>query len=75
MIGVIVFFVVLFIGYKLFNKRVNPYVKCHKKKWQSEQDYMDYLNWLSDSGGDLPIKEYKFEEDIEVLDKINRNFK
>lgn len=75
MTGFVLFFIIVFIGYKLFNKRPNPYIKTHKKKFQSEQDYLDYLDWLSDIGGDVPIKEIKFKEDIEVLKKINDNFK
>ena len=75
MIGIIIFLIVLFIGYKLFRKKPNPYINTHKKKFQSEQDYLDYLDWLDELGGDLPIKEFKFKEDLEVIEKINENFK
>ena len=73
MIGVIAFIIVFAIGYLLFGRK-NPYIKCHKNKWQSEKDYLDYLDWLDESGGDLPIDEYKFHEDKEVIKEINKNF-
>lgn len=73
--GIITFFIVFIIGFLLFRKRENPYIKTHKRKWQSEKDYLNYLHWLSDNGGDLPLDEVKFKEDEKIIKEITNNFK
>lgn len=71
----ITFIIVLIIGYAIFsNKHVNPYIKIHRRKWQNEKDYEDYIKWLDKQGGDLPLKEVKMNDDIEVLNEVSKNF-
>jgi hypothetical protein len=67
----IVFLIVVFIGYAIFREK-NPYIKLHKRKWQNERDYESYLKWLDKSGGDLPLPENKFDGDKEVLKEIDK---
>lgn len=75
MIGVLVFGIVFAIGFYAFGRERNPYIRAHKKKWRTQKDYEDYIDWLNKNGGDLPIKEVKFKEDMEVLNSINKIFK
>lgn len=71
---IIVFLIVFIIGYSIFeNRRVNPYIKTHKRKWQNERDYENYIKWLDKKGGDLPLKEIKMNGDIEVLNEVGKN--
>lgn len=75
MITVIVSFLIVFIiGYSLFaNRHINPYIKTHKRKWQNEKDYDEYIKWLDKSGGDIPLKEVRMQDDIEVLKEVSKN--
>lgn len=74
MIGVAIFIIIVVIGYAIFgNKHVNPYIKTHKRKWQNERDYDQYIKWLDKQGGDLPLKEVKMNDDIEVLNEVSKN--
>lgn len=59
MYGILTFFAMLIIGYLIFRKKENPYIKVHKRKWQNEKDYLEYINWLDKNGGDLPLPEIK----------------
>lgn len=67
--------IVFLIGFALFSKKkhINPYIDIHKKKWQNEKDYEDYIDWLDKQGGDLPLKEVKMNDDLEVLKEISKN--
>jgi len=76
MIVIGVFLLVFISGFLLFGrKKQNPYIKTHKAKWKNERDYLEYIEWLDKSGGDLPINEIKFKEDREVLNEVSKNFK
>lgn len=73
--GIFVFLIVFVIGYFIFGKRKqNPYIKTHQKKWQNEKQYDEYIVWLDSQGGDLPLKEVKFKEDIEIVNEVSKNF-
>lgn len=75
MIEIAVFLLTVLIGYLIFGKKKeNPYIKTHKKKWNNEKQYIDYIKWLDKQGGDLPLKEVKMIDDIEVLNEVNKNF-
>ena len=63
----------VFVGWLIFGKKTtNPYIKTHKRKWQNELDYREYIEWLDRQGGDLPIPEVKFKEDVEVEREIKK---
>jgi hypothetical protein len=68
----IVFLIVVFIGYAIFREK-NPYIKLHKRKWQNERDYESYLKWLDKSGGDGPIDKIQSQKDAEISKEIERN--
>lgn len=71
---IVTFLVVYLIGYSLFsNRHVNPYIKYHKRKWQNEKDYDNYIKWLDKQGGDLPLREVKMHDDTEVLNEVSKN--
>ncbi len=74
-IGSICFIIIFFVGFALFKKKPNTYISVHQKKWKQEKEYEDYIKWLDKNGGDLPIKEFKFKEDKEVMNKVFDNFK
>ena len=70
---IVTFLIVFIIGYSLFaNRHVNPYIKTHKLKWQNERDYDEYIKWLDKNKGDLPLKEVRMQDDIEVLNEVSK---
>ena len=63
----------VFVGWLIFGKKTtNPYIKTHKRKWKNTEHYHEYLKWLDSKGGDLPIPEVKFKEDMEVEREIKK---
>lgn len=56
------------------NKPENHYIKIHKKKWQNDINYKEYLEWLDNQGGDTPINKIMLQEDLEALNEINKYF-
>lgn len=71
---IIVYLVVMFIGYRVFRMK-NPYIRAHRKKWDNQRYYDKYIKWLDRNGGDLPIKEVKGKEEEELIKEINKNIK
>lgn len=69
--GFLTFLVVFYLGFCFFRKK-NPYISTHKKKWQNEKDYEQYIKWLDNNGGDLPLPKIKFRGDIDLLNKVNK---
>lgn len=67
--------IVFLIGFAVFSKKkhINPYIAIHKNKWQNERDYEEYIKWLDKKGGDLPLKEVKMNDDLEVLKQVSKN--
>lgn len=57
------------IEYKKENR--NPYVKEHENRVLNDSYYEDYLKWLDEKGGGLPIDKIKSKEEKEFLKKIN----
>lgn len=67
-------FAFVFIGWLFFgDKDSNPYIKTHKRKWRNEKDYRSYLKWLDKQGGDAPLKEVKFMEDVEIMNEVSKH--
>lgn len=64
----------VFVGWLFFgNKTENPYIKTHKRKWKNERDYQEYLRWLDKKGGDSPLNEVKFVNDLEILKEVEKH--
>lgn len=72
--GCLTFLVVFYIGFYFFRKR-NPYISAHKRKWQNEKDYEEYLKWLDRNKGDNPLKKVDTEEDAELLKEVEQILK
>lgn len=70
---IVTFLITVFVGFLIFRKKENPYIKVHRRKWQNESDYMEYLKWLDKEGGDCPLPEIKLKSDLEVLEQVNKN--
>lgn len=67
-------FLFVFFGWLLFgDKTENPYIKTHKRKWKNELHYQEYLKWLDKRGGDLPLMEVKFKEDVEIMNEVSKH--
>lgn len=64
----------VFIGYLIFGKKKeNPYIRLHKNKWKNETDYQQYLKWLDKKGGDVPLKQAKFNDEKEVERELSKH--
>ena len=64
----------VFVGWLIFGKKTtNPYIKTHKRKWQNELDYREYIKWLDRQGGDLPLKEVQFKDDVEIIKEVSKH--
>lgn len=63
----------VFVGWLIFGDRENPYIKTHKRKWKNEVHYQEYLKWLDKKGGDMPLKEVKFKEDVEIMNEVSKH--
>lgn len=50
----------------------NPYIKAHKKRTKNDLDYDEYLNWLNNNDGELPIEKIKSIEEINFEKQINK---
>ena len=66
-------FAFVFIGWLIFGKPENPYIKTHKRKWKNNSDYKEYLRWLHKQGGDVPLNKANFKEDVEVMNEVNKH--
>lgn len=66
-------FAFVFIGWLIFGKRENPYIRKHKSKWRNDKEYQEYLKWLSSKGGDVPLNKTHLREEEEVNREINRH--
>lgn len=64
---------IYFLGFLIFRKKENPYIKTHKRKWKNERDYQEYLRWLDKKGGDSPLNEVKFVNDLEILKEVEKH--
>lgn len=42
-------------------KADNPYITAHKMKFANDAMYEEYLEWLSENGGDVPFDKWKKE--------------
>jgi hypothetical protein len=49
----------------------NPYIEAHLVRRRNDDDYEEYLKWLSDSGGDLPINKILTREEWEFKQQLD----
>ncbi len=68
-------FIFVFVGSLIFGKKENPYIKTHKRKWRNTEYYQEYLKWLDSKGGDVPLNEIKFKEDVEAMNEVSKHIK
>lgn len=73
MIFLFCYFGFIVICWALFGKKENPYIKTHKRKWQNNTDYQEYLRWLDRQGGDVPLNKADFKEDFDVMNEVNKH--
>ena len=52
----------------------NAYIAYHKLKNKNDKDYQDYLEWLSESGGGVPVEKTISAEDKKAETKIRNLF-
>lgn len=69
----IVFILTFIIGYLIFGRERNPYIKTHKQKFKNEKHYKDYIKWLDSCGGDIPLNEFKMNHEDRVLKELNKS--
>lgn len=74
-----------FVGYPIYwvyrkltkNKRPslpdNPYIIEHKYRRLNDKWYDEYLEWLDDTGGDLPIKKELTLEELEFEQELKKS--
>ena len=48
----------------------NPYIEAHKLRHENDKNYEDYLSWLNEQGGDIPIKKVLTREEWEFEKKL-----
>ena len=73
MIVLLFVFGFVFVGWLIFGDRENPYIKTHKRKWENDKNYKEYLRWLDKQGGDNPLNKADFKEDIEIMNEVNKH--
>ena len=73
MIVLLFVFGFVFVGWLIFCDRENPYIKAHKRKWENDKNYKEYLRWLDKQGGDNPLNKADFKEDIEIMNEVNKH--
>lgn len=52
--------------------KTNPYIESHRAKFKNDDDYEEYLNWLSKQGGDIPINKKMSAEEKKFLRELNK---
>lgn len=52
-------------------KTSNPYIQAHQMRRHNDKNYEEYLEWLNNTGGDLPIDKIKSEEELRFERKMN----
>lgn len=53
----------------------NPYIMAHKMKFENDAMYDEYLEWLSENGGDVPFDKWKTQEEKRAERKIGTKFR
>ncbi len=71
---------IFLIGFLIFGKpqrreQFNPYIKAHKRKWKVQNQYQQYLEWLSKKGGDVPLPESKHPNDVKAQEEIEKHLR
>ncbi len=48
----------------------NPYVQAHMERRWNDKMYDEYLDWLDQTNGSLPIEKLKSKEEIEFENEV-----
>jgi len=52
----------------------NPYIEAHLIRRRNDNDYEEYLKWLDDNGGGLPINKILTREEWEFKQQLDNAF-
>lgn len=50
----------------------NPYIRTHLSKIKNDKKYQEYLKWLDQNGGDMPVEKLRTREEFEFEKKLQK---
>lgn len=51
-------------------KTDNPYIQAHRQRINNDQNYQEYLQWLDNNDGHLPIDKVKTDEEMNFENEL-----